>query len=64
MRILTTWSASLATLGEAVKDLHCGREAIRADRKALLKAWGASLDAIVAMRRRNGWYGVEKYYGR
>jgi hypothetical protein len=30
---------------------------MRAGRKALLKAEGASFDAIVAVRRRNGWVG-------
>jgi hypothetical protein len=34
---LTTCSASLATLGLAVKARHCDREAIRTGRKAVLK---------------------------
>jgi hypothetical protein len=55
----TTWRASLATLLLATKDLHCGREAIRAGRKADRNTNGIVLDAIVAVRRRNGCNGIE-----
>lgn len=56
---LTTWRASLATLVLAANDLHCAREAMRAGRKADLNRKGVSLDAIVAVRRRNGCLEVE-----
>lgn len=51
---LTTWSASLDNLVLATNDRHWGREAMRADRKAGLNTYGESLDAIVAVGRRNG----------
>jgi len=49
-----TWRASLATLEEAMKDRDGTREAIRAGRKADRQTKGVILDAIVAVRRRNG----------
>ena len=54
---------SLATLELATKDLHCGREAMRVDRKADRNTYGAILDAIVAVRRLNGCLGVESLCG-
>jgi hypothetical protein len=51
---LTTWRASLATLVLAANDRHCARESMQAGRKAERNRYGASLDAIVAVRRRNG----------
>lgn len=60
----TTCRASLAAIGDAVKARRWAREAMLAGRKAALKAEGVSLDAIVAVRGRNGWVGeleVENY---
>lgn len=54
----TTWRASLATLGLAMKERHCVREVMRAGRPTVRNMKGASFDAIVAMRGRNGCCGV------
>jgi hypothetical protein len=50
----TTWRESLATLEVAAKERHWTREAIRAGRNADRQIYGVILDAIVAVRRRNG----------
>lgn len=57
----TTWRASLATLGLAVKERYWVREAIRAGRKAVRNTKGAIFDAIVTVRGRNGCCEVEIY---
>lgn len=51
---LTTWRASLDTRTLAVNDRHWGLDAIRDARNAGLNRYGESLDAIVAVLRRNG----------
>ena len=43
-----------------MKARHCDREAIRADRKVVLKMYGANFDAIVAVEGRNGWLSKTK----
>lgn len=52
----TTWRASLATLEVETKDRHWTREAIRVGRNADRQMYGVILDAIVALRRRNGLF--------
>jgi hypothetical protein len=51
---LTTWSASLDDRVLAVNDRHWGLDAIRDARNTGLNRYGESLDAIVAVWRRNG----------
>ena len=55
---LTTWRVSLPARALAVNARHCDREAIRTGLTALRKTIEGSLEAIVAVGKRNGWIAV------